>query len=119
VIGCRAFALGSTLTPMTQLHAQTTTPVGTARRLTDATPTAQRTDLLPPFTDAARSAWHYPAPSLCPPRPVHARRLRKIGARRARGIGGRVEATSSGPPMSPKGREGAFTLPPQADCRGI
>ncbi|MDR7331712.1 DUF3500 domain-containing protein [Roseateles asaccharophilus] len=44
------------LSVVSALQAQT---VAAARRLLDATPPAQRGDLLQPFTDAARSDWHY------------------------------------------------------------
>jgi len=40
-------------------HAQPPTPVQAAQRLIDATPAAQRSELRLPFTDAARSDWHY------------------------------------------------------------
>ncbi|MGM9485526.1 DUF3500 domain-containing protein [Roseateles sp. NT4] len=41
------------------LHAQPPSPVGAARQLLQATPAAQRHELLQPFTDPARSDWHY------------------------------------------------------------
>lgn len=41
------------------LHAQTSGAVQAARRLVDATTAGQRGDLLQPFTDTARSDWHY------------------------------------------------------------
>ena len=44
---------------MPELHAQTSTAGGAAQRLIDATASAQRKELLLPFTEAARSDWHY------------------------------------------------------------
>ncbi len=41
------------------LHAQPPSAAEAARRLLEATPPAQRSDLLLPFTDAARRDWHY------------------------------------------------------------
>lgn len=41
------------------LHAQPAGAVQAARRLLQATPAAQRAELLQPFTDTARSDWHY------------------------------------------------------------
>jgi len=40
-------------------HAQPPVPAQVAQRLVQATPAAQRGELLQPFTDAARSDWHY------------------------------------------------------------
>jgi len=51
--------LGAALAAMLPIQAQTSTAVGAARRLIDATPAAQRTELLQPFTEAARGDWHY------------------------------------------------------------
>ena len=44
---------------MPELHAQTPTAVGAAQQLIEATAPAQRAELLQPFTEAARSDWHY------------------------------------------------------------
>jgi hypothetical protein len=44
---------------MPALHAQTPTAAQAAQRLIEATAPAQRGDLLLPFTEAARSDWHY------------------------------------------------------------
>lgn len=55
----RAFVLGISLAALSRVVAQSTTPVAAARRLIDSTPVAQRAELLQPFTDAARSDWHY------------------------------------------------------------
>lgn len=60
----RAFTCGATLAAMSFAHAhaqaQAPTPASAAaQRLVDATAPAQRADLLQPFTDAARSDWHY------------------------------------------------------------
>jgi hypothetical protein len=41
------------------LHAQTPTTTQVAQRLIEATAPAQRADLVLPFTEAARSDWHY------------------------------------------------------------
>jgi hypothetical protein len=41
------------------LHAQPAGAVQAAQRLLQATPAAQRAELLQPFTDTARSDWHY------------------------------------------------------------
>ncbi len=51
--------LGAALAASLPIQAQTSTVVGAARRLIDATPAAQRTELLQPFTEAARGDWHY------------------------------------------------------------
>jgi len=44
---------------MPELRAQTSTAVQAAQRLIEATAPAQRGELLLPFSDAARSDWHY------------------------------------------------------------
>lgn len=41
------------------VQAQPPTPTQAAQRLVQSTPAAQRKDLLQPFTDTARSDWHY------------------------------------------------------------
>lgn len=55
----RLFVFGTALAGLTRGMAQSTTAVSTARRLIEATPTTQRAELLQPFTDGARSDWHY------------------------------------------------------------
>ncbi len=59
----RAFSLAAACAAMPFAHAQTATTttvaVAAAQRLIDATSPAHRTLLLHPFTDAARSDWHY------------------------------------------------------------
>lgn len=58
----RAFALAAACAAMPLARAQTapaSTAAVAAQRLLDATSPAQRTLLLHPFTDAARSDWHY------------------------------------------------------------
>jgi hypothetical protein len=55
----RAFAFFALLVAMSKVPGQTTTAVGAAQQLVDATPPRQRAELLQPFTEAARSDWHY------------------------------------------------------------
>jgi len=50
---------GAALAARLPVQAQTSTAVGAARHLIDATPAAQRTELLQPFTEPARADWHY------------------------------------------------------------
>ena len=52
-------ALVASFAAMPEAHAQTTTPLAAARRVIDAATPAQRTQMLQPFTDAARTDWHY------------------------------------------------------------
>jgi hypothetical protein len=47
------------LPAMPELHAQATSPTLAVRKLLQATPNAQRGELMRPFTDTARSDWHY------------------------------------------------------------
>jgi hypothetical protein len=51
--------LGAVLPAGLPAQAQPSSAVGAARRLIDATPAAQRVELLQPFTEAARGDWHY------------------------------------------------------------
>jgi hypothetical protein len=51
--------VGAFFVAMPALHAQTPTAAQAAQRLIEATAPAQRGDLLLPFTEEARSDWHY------------------------------------------------------------
>lgn len=51
--------LATLLAVMSASHAQAPTPTQAGLQLVQATPAAQRGDLLQSFTDAARSDWHY------------------------------------------------------------
>src|SRR5688500_12006063 len=55
----QAIALLTLCFAMSNVPGQTTTAVGAARQLIDATPPQQRAALLQPFTEAARGDWHY------------------------------------------------------------
>ncbi len=55
----RAFVVGAMVVAMSQVRAQDSNAVAAAQRLIDAVTPAQRTELLHPFTDTARSDWHY------------------------------------------------------------
>lgn len=57
--GVLAFTLLVAMSTPFDLHAQAPSAAAAARQLLDATPAAQRPQLLLPFTEAARSDWHY------------------------------------------------------------
>lgn len=52
-------AFASLLVVLPLAHAQAAAPAQAARQLVQATPAAQRGELLQPFSDVARSDWHY------------------------------------------------------------